>query len=90
MTNLPNWVFDIVQGLADQADGHPRLLFESGAFQGTRQYEWCPCQTLAKVPPEVVAQARVLNAYLRSAGIETAEARPAAESDHDNRPDPGA
>jgi hypothetical protein len=68
MTVLPNWVLDVVRDLIDQED-HPKLLFTSGGFEGTAQYEWCPCNTLAKVPAEVVAQARVLNDYLRASKV---------------------
>jgi hypothetical protein len=66
MTNLPNWVLDVVRDLVDQED-HPQLLFTSGAFEGTAPYDRCPCSTLGKVPADVVAHARVLNEYLRAA-----------------------
>lgn len=66
MSQLPNWVLDLVRDLIDQ-ENHPKLLFTSGGFKGTAQYDWCPCNTLAKVPAEVVAHARVLNDYLRVA-----------------------
>jgi hypothetical protein len=59
---LPNWVYDLINELEDQTS-HPTLLFESGAFEGTAQYEWCPCNALNRVPAEVKDRARVIAAY---------------------------
>ena len=67
MPELPNWVYDLVNQLREQQDLHPRLLFESGAFEGTRQYDWCPCDALKLVPDEVVDKARVISEYQRHA-----------------------
>ncbi|MFD6770611.1 hypothetical protein ACFWC6_30810 [Micromonospora chalcea] len=63
MTTLPAWVYDVTIELLDQRDTHPRLLFESGAFEGTRQYDWCPCKPLERIPAEVVAQAEAIRTY---------------------------
>lgn len=69
MTALPNWVLDVIRDLIDQ-ENHPKLLYTSGAFEGTAKYDWCPCNTLGKVPADVVAQARVLNDYLRASKVD--------------------
>ena len=61
---LPNWVYDLVAELDERTD-HPRLLFTSGGFEGTAQYEWCPCNALNRVPDEVKDRARVIAAYRR-------------------------
>jgi hypothetical protein len=61
---LPNWVYDLVNELYEQTD-HPTLLFESGAFKGTKQYEWCPCNALNRVPIEAKDRARAIAAYRR-------------------------
>ena len=63
-TELPNWVYDVVRELAQQEAEHPELLFRASGQPAPAKYDWCPCATLAKVPPEVVAHARVLNRYL--------------------------
>lgn len=62
---LPNWVIDLVNELDDQRDVHPKLLFESGAFEGTRVYSWCPCKALERVPAEVLERARAVAVYCR-------------------------
>lgn len=59
---LPNWVYDLVIDLDAHTD-HPKLLFTSGGFEGTAQYEWCPCNALNRVPGEVKDRARVIAAY---------------------------
>lgn len=64
---LPNWVVDLVMDLQRESDEHPKLLFESGAFEGTRQYGWCPCDALKLVPADVQAQAAAVAAYRRQA-----------------------
>jgi hypothetical protein len=63
---LPNWVYDLVNELVGQTD-HPKLLFTSGGFEGTAQYEWCPCSALNRVPDDVKDRARVIAAYRREA-----------------------
>lgn len=67
MPDLPNWVMDLLIDLEDQSAVHPKLLFESGAFTGTRIYDWCPCQALEKVPANVRANARAIAAYRQKA-----------------------
>lgn len=62
---LPTWVWDVLIDLDTQRDEHPTLLFKSGAFEGTAKYDWCPCQPLQLVPPEVIAQARAIRQYTR-------------------------
>ncbi len=64
---LPNWVIDLVNELAEQVETHPRLLFESGAFEGTAPYEWCPCHAYALVPKDVRDRAAAIAAYRREA-----------------------
>lgn len=64
MPDLPNWVYDLVNNL-DEQELHPRLLFESGAFEGTRTYDWCACTALRIVPEDVRAHARAIAAYKR-------------------------
>jgi hypothetical protein len=67
MADLPNWVYDLVSQLREQQELHPRLLFESGAFEGTKTYDWCPCVALKLVPADVVEKARVISDYRRHA-----------------------
>jgi hypothetical protein len=66
VTTLPNWVIDLVNDLDEQREQHPKLLFESGAFEGTQIYDWCPCKALERVPAEVLTQARAVAAYRRA------------------------
>jgi hypothetical protein len=66
MTELPNWVYDVVMDLQAQ-QSHPKLLFTSGGFEGTAKYEWCPCMALGFVPAEVKAKAAAIAAYRREA-----------------------
>jgi hypothetical protein len=63
-TDLPNWVYNVVNELVEQRDEHPQLLFRASGHPEPVKYDWCPCSALAKVPDEVVAHARVLNRYL--------------------------
>ncbi|PZF98521.1 hypothetical protein [Micromonospora deserti] len=62
---LPAWVYDLVIELADQEGVHPKLLFESGAFEGTRVYDWCPCKALERVPADIREQAQAIRSYKR-------------------------
>ncbi len=64
-TDLPAWVYDLAIDLIDQHEVHPKLLFESGAFKGTRQYEWCPCVALERIPQDVREKARAIRSYKR-------------------------
>lgn len=66
-SQLPNWVYDVLIDLISHED-HPKLLFTSGGFEGTARYDWCPCRTLGKVPPDVVQRARALGGYLGQRG----------------------
>ncbi len=64
---LPKWIYDLVLDLINQELVHPQLLYTSGAFEGTRLYDWCPCTALKKVPAEVVEKARAIAGYLAEA-----------------------
>lgn len=66
MPELPNWIYDLVNQL-DEQQLHPRLLFESGAFVGTKTYDWCPCSALKLVPADVLDKARAISEYRRHA-----------------------
>jgi len=63
VNDLPKWAWDLLMDLVEQEDIHPTLLFESGAFAGTKKYDWCACTALEKVPSEVRGQAKVLLRY---------------------------
>lgn len=65
MADLPNWVYDLVGDLITQREVHPILLFESGAFEGTRKYDWCPCTSLEKVPEDIQGKALAIRDYQR-------------------------
>lgn len=67
VTELPNWVIDLVNELDEQQEMHPTLLFKSGAFEGTRKYDWCACEALKRVPADVLEKARAINTYRRAA-----------------------
>lgn len=64
---LPNWVYDLVNELDEQRETHPKLLFTSGGFQGTAQYNWCPCEALKRVPDDALDRARAIAAYWKNA-----------------------
>jgi hypothetical protein len=66
MPELPNWVYDLIDQL-DEQQSHPRLLFESGAFEGTKTYDWCPCNAVKLVPADVLDKARAISEYRRHA-----------------------
>lgn len=69
VSDLPNWVVDLVNELDEQQNVHPKLLFESGAFEGTQVYDWCPCKALERhVPAEALERARAVAAYRRAEG----------------------
>ena len=67
---LPAWVYDLVIELTEQRE-HPKLLFESGAFKGTRQYDWCPCNALERVPADVREAAAAIRSYKRQTAKES-------------------
>lgn len=64
MSELPKWVWDLIADLLDQEDSHPKLLFRSG--EDYKQWDWCPCIALDKVPDHVKATARIIAAYRRN------------------------
>jgi hypothetical protein len=64
-TALPRWVWDLIADLEDQEDIHPRLLVNAAG--GPVPYDWCPAASLAHVPADVRAQARVIADYRRKA-----------------------
>lgn len=61
---LPSWVYDLVIELQEQQRVHPMLYFTSGAFEGHRPYDWCSCQLLDRVPPEVRREAAAIATYV--------------------------
>lgn len=66
MPELPYWVYDLINELDEQREVHPKLLFESGAFEGTRVYDWCPCKAVERhVPSGVLDRARAIVGYQR-------------------------
>lgn len=65
-TQLPKWVYDLVLDLIEQEAVHPELLYKPAGREGAAKYGWCPCNALAKVPAEVVVQARAIADYLRA------------------------
>lgn len=67
MSELPNWVYDVVMDLLEQEDVHPKLLFQAGGMPEPAQYDWCPCAALHKVPRNVRVKARAIAAYRREA-----------------------
>jgi hypothetical protein len=71
VADLPNWVYDLVTELLDQQETHPKLLFESGAFEGTQMYDWCPCTALLNVPADVINKAQAIAAYKRQTPTDT-------------------
>lgn len=68
-SDLPKWLWDILADLLDEEDVHPRLYFTSGAFEGYRQYDWCPKNILDKVPDDVRANANAIRAYRRQEAV---------------------
>ena len=65
MAELPNWVYDIIGEIQEQDRTHPKLFFTSGAFEGYRQYDWCVCRLLEKVPDDVKRESAVIREYVR-------------------------
>lgn len=63
MPELPAWVYDLIINLQDHEE-HPKLVYTSGAFEGTADYDWCPCNALALVPDDVREKAEAIQAYM--------------------------
>lgn len=81
MSDLPNWVYDLVNELDEQQELHPKLLFESGAFEGTKTYDWCPCTALKRVPDDVLDRARAIAIYRRKAEMLAELLKPEVSTD---------
>jgi hypothetical protein len=67
MTDLPNWVYDVIIELQRWNDEHPNLYTSTGGTEGYFRTEKCGCEALGMVPDEVRAEAKVIAEYLRHA-----------------------
>ena len=76
---LPLWVWDLVIGLLEQEDIHPRLYMQKPAGKGLGyNYEpssWCAGVPLNQVPAEIRAQAEAIRQYKRQADRDKSEGR---------------
>lgn len=68
MSELPTWVWDLVIALEVQRDEHPTLHDAYG-----KRLDWCPCEAINAVPPEVLAQAKAIRAYTQAKEREAAQ-----------------
>lgn len=64
MTDLPNWVIDLVMELQREESVHPEL-FQMVPGRDYVHYEWCPAAALWFVPDDVKATAVAIAAYRR-------------------------
>lgn len=62
MTELPNWVYDLVMDLQEQEAIHPPL-YQVGITGGWIRRDWCPTNALEKVPAEVQQAAEAIRGY---------------------------
>lgn len=69
MTDLPNWVYDLIIDLERWRDEHPALYAQYAGSDEYRKVEQCGCSPLDHVPDEVLARARVIREYLRSVTV---------------------
>lgn len=79
MSDLPNWVYDVVMALQKWSDEHPQLHAEYWTPQGHKMLRVegaCGCEALTPVPDEVKNQARVLAGYLWRPEVDKTEATP--------------
>ncbi len=65
MTELPNWVYDLLIDLQHQRDVHPAWMFQSGGMAEPAQWDWCQCSALQLVPLDVQVKAEAIAAYRR-------------------------
>lgn len=68
---LPKWVWDLIIGLLEQEDIHPKLYMQRPAGKAMGDdYEpanWCAGVPLNQVPAEVRGQAEAIRTYNRMA-----------------------
>jgi len=67
VSNLPNWVLDLVADLLEEEDVHPKYLAEmydmATGKHIIKPYPWCPAKPLQRVPDDVKLLARTVRAY---------------------------
>lgn len=69
---LPKWVWDMIIGLLEQEDIHPKLYQQVDAKYPEQGYsyqlaDWCAGVPLNQVPAEVRSQAEAIRTYNRMA-----------------------
>lgn len=65
MSDLPNWVYDVVIELKRWRDTHPKLHAQFTGSNEWQRVDDCGCKPLDHVPAEVIEQARVIERYNR-------------------------
>jgi hypothetical protein len=65
VSDLPNWVLDLVADLLDEEDTHPPLFRRAIGSDGYVRYEWCPANALVRVPNEAKVAAQVIQRHRR-------------------------
>lgn len=63
MTDLPNWVYDVVIELQRWADEHPKL-YRYMAENDYQPFPDCGCEALERVPEDVRERAKAIRAYV--------------------------
>lgn len=92
MTDLPNWVYDMVMTLQTWRDEHPKLYAdmystEAGKYVMQPLGEDGGCTALALVPSEVRDRARALAMYLERADTGAKAASSESQPGESGKPD---
>lgn len=81
---LPLWVWDMIIGLLEQEDIHPKLYMQKPAGKAMGyDYEpanWCAGVPLNQVPVEIRGQAQAIREYKRMAALDNQEGNGADEA----------
>lgn len=64
MSDLPNWVYDVVIELQRWSYEHPKLYAQYAGSNEYQRVDKCGCEALQLVPEEVLAEAKVIRAYV--------------------------
>jgi hypothetical protein len=67
MSDLPNWVYDVVIELERWGYEHPKLFAQYAGSNEYQKVDDCGCHALTMVPDEVRAAAKVIRAYVSDA-----------------------
>jgi hypothetical protein len=65
VSELPNWIYDVIIDLERWRDEHPKLYAQYAGSDEYQTVDQCGCQPLDHVPPNVLAEAHAIREYLR-------------------------